>query len=240
VISFRKASLWDEHRYLIFSIIAAFGLQSAIIGYVLVENRRRRIAERSLAENEERMAFTAASTNTGLWQFESEDTPIWATKHCRAILGLADDVPVSLNTLRNSIHPDDRLALVRGIREAASTGRPIDSEFRVVVASGETRWIAMKGFPRRNMNVGLYHINGILSDVTAMKNAEGEAELQRTEHGDCSPHATIGSRRIVGGYRSRAQSTTHGDPVQRRNGTGSPRSKSNRPGNDAGDCLGHH
>jgi signal transduction histidine kinase len=181
VISFRKPSLWDEHRYLILSIIAAFGLQSAIIGYVLVENRRRRMAERSLAENEERMAFTAASTNTGLWQFQSEDTPIWATKHCRAILGLADHVPVSLDTLRNSIHPDDRLALVRGIREAASTGRPIDGEFRLVMASGETRWIAMKGYPRRNTNVGPYHINGILSDVTAAKNAEGEAELQRTE-----------------------------------------------------------
>jgi signal transduction histidine kinase len=88
---------------------------------------------------------------------------------------------VSLDTLRNSIHPDDRLALVRGIREAASTGRPIDGEFRVVMASGETRWIAMKGYPRRNKNVGSYHINGILSDVTAVKNSEGEAELQRTE-----------------------------------------------------------
>ena len=181
VVAFREAGLWDEHRYLILSIIAAFCLQSAVVGYVLVENRRRRIAERSLAENEERMAFTAASTNTGLWQFQSEDTPIWATKHCRAILGLSEDAPLSLDTLRNSIHPDDRRALVRGIRNAASSGCPIDSEFRVILAGGETRWIAAKGYPRRNTNVGSYSINGILSDVTAVKNAESEAELQRTE-----------------------------------------------------------
>ncbi len=181
VVSFREATLWDEHRYLIISVLAALSLQSAIIAYVLVQNRRRRIAERSLAENEERMEFTAASTNTGLWQFQAEDTPIWANTHCRSIFGLAENAPLSLDTLRDSVHPDDRRALVRAIREAASSGRPIDGEFRVVLPSGETRWVAMKAYPRPGDNDGRYYINGIFSDVTALKTAEGEAELQGRE-----------------------------------------------------------
>ena len=181
VVLFKEATLWDEHPYLVLSALGAFGLQSAIVAYVLVQSRRRRRAERSLAENEERMTFTAEATNTGLWQFQTEDEPIWATKHCRTILGLTDNAPLSLDTLRNSIHPDDRGALVRAMREAASNGRPIDGEFRVVLPSGETRWIALKGYPHRRESNEPYYINGILSDVTALKTAEGEAELQRRE-----------------------------------------------------------
>ena len=169
VVSFREDTLWDEHRYLLLSVLAALGLQSAIIAYVLIQNRRRRTAEKSLAENEERMAFAAASTNTGLWQFETEDNPIWATKHCRSMFGLAENAPLSLDTLRDSIHPDDRRALVRAIRAAASSGRPTDGEFRVVLPSGETRWIAMKSYPSHRENNGRYYVNGIFSDVTALK-----------------------------------------------------------------------
>ena len=181
LVSFREATLWNEHRYLIMSVLAALGLQSVILAYVLVQNRRRRIAERSLAENEERMAFAAASTNTGLWQFETEDKPIWATKHCRSMFGLAENTPLSLDTLRDSVHPDDRRALVRAIRAAASSGHPTDGEFRVVLPSDETRWIAMKSHPSHRENNGRYYINGIFSDITVLKAAESEAELQRTE-----------------------------------------------------------
>ncbi len=181
MVWFRETTLWDEHRYLILSMLAALALQSAVIAYVLVQNRRRRLAERTLAENEERMTFAAASTNTGLWQFQAEDRPIWATSHCRSIFGLAENVPLSLDILCRSIHPDDRHAFVRAIREAASSGRPIDGEFRVVLPGGEIRWIAMKGYPRHGGNGGFDRINGIVSDITALKNAEGEAELQRTE-----------------------------------------------------------
>ena len=38
----------------------------------------------------------------------------------------------------------------------------------------------MKGYPRRGEDRS-YYINGVLSDVTAVKTAEGEAELQRRE-----------------------------------------------------------
>ncbi len=181
VVSFKRPTLWDQHRALISSVIGLVALQTAIIVYVLLQNRRRRRAESALAESQERMAFTAASTNTGLWQFQDEDTPIWAAEHSRSILGVAENMPLSLETLRDAVHPDDRRALVRSIRDAASSGRPIDSEFRVVCSDDETRWIAMKGYPRRDQNNGPYFVNGVFSDITALRNAEHETELQRIE-----------------------------------------------------------
>ena len=83
------------------------------------------------------MTVAAASTNIGLWQFQSEDKPIWATNHCRFILGLAEESPLSFDVLRKSVYPDDRPSLVKAIREAASNGRPIDVEFRVPLIGGE-------------------------------------------------------------------------------------------------------
>lgn len=180
-VSFREATLWDEHRYLILLVIAALSLQSAIIGYVLVQNRKRRSAERLLAENEERMAFAAASTNTGLWQFQAKDNLLWATKYCRSMLGLTDNAQLRLDTVRDSIHPDDRPAFVSAITEATSHSRPIDGEFRVALPSGEHRWIAVKGYPRRDEKTGCDYVNGIFNDVTALRTAEGDAELHRRE-----------------------------------------------------------
>jgi PAS domain S-box-containing protein len=136
---------------------------------------------KSLEESEERTALVAASTNTGLWQFQAEDEPIWATRHCRSILGLVEDAPLSFQALSGSVHPDDRRAFVTAMREAAFTGRPIDREFRVMSPGGEIRWIAIKGYPRRHEDDSTHYINGVLSDVTAVKAAEGEAELQRRE-----------------------------------------------------------
>ena len=161
----------------IFSLVTS----TVVLVVLLVETTRLYARlHSSLAESEEQTAIVAASTHTGLWQFQAEDEPIWATRHCRSILGLAEDAPLSFEVLRDSIHPDDRRSFVKAIRSAMSAGRPIDGEFRL--ASGdEIHWIAVKGRPRRNEDNRNYYINGVLSDVTAVKTAEEEAEAQRRE-----------------------------------------------------------
>jgi hypothetical protein len=83
-IRFRPPMAWEQYRWQIILIAAVLLAQTLLIAYVLMQNRRRRAAEKSLAQIEERMAIVAASTNTGLWQFQAEDKPIWATKHCRS------------------------------------------------------------------------------------------------------------------------------------------------------------
>ena len=180
-IRFRPPTAWEQYHWQIMLAAAAFLAQTLLIAYVLVENRRRRAAEKSLAQNEEQMAVVAASTNIGLWQFHAEDRPIWATRHCRSILRLAEDAPLSFDVFRDCLHPDDRRSFVRAIRAAVSAGRPIDGEFRVASPDDEIHWIAVKGHPRRGEDNKNYYVNGVLSDVTAVKTAEGAAELQRRE-----------------------------------------------------------
>src|ERR1700761_5219961 len=108
IVLFKEPSLWNEHRNFVLATLFVLGLQSLFVVALLVERQRRRQAEISLKESEERMTFTAASLNIGLWQFDRTTNEVWATEHCSAMFGLPGDVPLTSDTLVAAIHPEDR------------------------------------------------------------------------------------------------------------------------------------
>jgi PAS domain-containing protein len=93
VVLFKEPSIWDQHRNLVLATLVIFALQSAFVGALLIQRRRRKRAEALLKESEERMTFAAASVNIGLWQFDRQTNELWATEHSRALFGLVRDVP---------------------------------------------------------------------------------------------------------------------------------------------------
>lgn len=189
VIEFGKAVLQHEHRVLILSAIAAIGLQAAIIIGVLIHDGRRRRAEQSfrrraeqsLKESEERMAFAAASTNTGFWQIEPTDWSLWTTDQCRILFGFAAGARLTLETLIERVHPEDRGIFAQTMRTAVQFRRPIVFEFRVLRPDGEVNWIAARGQPRDGDAGRSASFSGVFTDVTALKTAENDAELQRRQ-----------------------------------------------------------
>ena len=88
--------------------ILIFALQAVLLGVLLIQRRRRRRAELMLKESEERMTFTAASANVGLWQFSRPTDEVWVTEHCRAMFGLSRDVPLTRANFLAAIHPEAR------------------------------------------------------------------------------------------------------------------------------------
>ena len=76
VVLFKTPSIWDQHRNLVLAVLFVFALQTAFAGALLIQRRRRQRAEVLLKESEERMTFTAASVNVGLWQFDRRDQRI--------------------------------------------------------------------------------------------------------------------------------------------------------------------
>ena len=84
IVMFKDPSIWDQHRNLVLAVLSIFALQTAFAGALLIQRRRRQRAEVLLKESEERMTFTAASVNVGLWQFDRETNELWATEHCTA------------------------------------------------------------------------------------------------------------------------------------------------------------
>jgi PAS domain S-box-containing protein len=180
-VVFKAPSLWEQHYRLVIGGLAAFGLQTAVLAVLLVQTRKRRQAERSLQESEERIAYTATSTNTGLWHLDVSSNRGWATERCRSMLGLAPDAPFSREAILCIAHPEDRRQVEDALERATRSGAPSEAELRIVAPGREERWVIMRVHPHVNSHDLPRRIAGIFADVTARKKAEAEVEARRAE-----------------------------------------------------------
>jgi PAS domain S-box-containing protein len=160
----------------------------------LVEERRR--AEESLKQTEARMAFAAASTDTGLWQYDVPGGHLWATEHCRSMFGLKADSLITPEAFLGAVHPDDRPLAMRATVPAGETA----SEFRVVHPNGQLRWYLAMASTEFDKNGEPVRVSGIFRDVTSRRKAEQEAEqledalrATRRELARVSRQTTIGA-----------------------------------------------
>ena len=150
-----------------------------LLGAAIEEVRR---AETATRESEERMRFAAASANIGLWYFERATSQFWMTDHCREMLGLAPDAPLTPELVQRAIHPDDRESAVQSMRSAAYAGHDVISEFRIVLpGGGGLRWVRARARADHDRNGLPVRVSGIFMDITAAKAADHDAEIQRRE-----------------------------------------------------------
>jgi len=181
IVHFREPTVWQQYRWQIMVVAATILAQTLLIAYVLFQGRRRRAAEMSLKESEERMTFTAASANVGLWQFDRETNELWATEHCRTLFGLKRDVPLTRDTFLATIHPEDREAAISSLREVSHADQPAINDIRVVLQQEQVRWIRIRARSHSDNRGASNQLSGIFIDITEQKAAEIEAALQRQE-----------------------------------------------------------
>jgi PAS domain S-box-containing protein len=181
VVLFKQPGLWDQHRNFILGIMLIVALQSCVVAALLVQRRRRQQAELSLKESEERMTFTAASANIGLWQFDLTNNELWATEHCRAMFGLANDVALTRDTFLSAVHPEDRGIGVDALRGAIVGRQSAVADVRIVLPEGQLRWVRVRAHARAHGTGAPDQLSGVFVDITEQKTAESEAELQRQE-----------------------------------------------------------
>jgi PAS domain S-box-containing protein len=140
-----------------------------------------RYAEGAAREGEERMAFAAAAANIGLWHFDPSNNNFWATDHCRSMLGIAPELPLTARTVQDVIHPDDRRAAVDAMRSAIAVEQEVTSEFRLARPNQPVRWLRARACADHDAQGQAFQVSGIFMDITAAKEAETEAERRCTE-----------------------------------------------------------
>ena len=180
-VLFDEPSLWEQHRYLISGTAAIVAFQSSIVAGLLFQRRRRRQAEGSLKESEDRMTFAAAAASIGLWQFDRGTDKLWATEHCRAILDLPADTPLTRDTFLATVHPDDRSIAARALRGTLKGGRSAVTDIRIVGPHDEVRWVRIRARSDIDGPRTPGQLSGMFADITDQKIAEADLELQRQE-----------------------------------------------------------
>src|SRR5262245_31984482 len=134
--------------------------------------------EQALKQSEARMRVAAASTDTGLWQYDFATRQLWATEHCRSMFGYAPDATLSPDLLLAAVVPEDRAIASAAMRAATFAGEAARrSEFRVRHPSGEIRWYLATGHTEFDAQAAPIRLSGVFRDVSARKKAEAEAEL---------------------------------------------------------------
>jgi PAS domain S-box-containing protein len=99
----------------------------------------------ALRESEERLRLAMSSGTIGVWDWDARNSRLTASPEVGRIYSLDVTKPVSFEDFRSRVHPDD-LAKVESVCDAALRNhQPFDTDFRILLPSGEIRWIASRG-----------------------------------------------------------------------------------------------
>jgi len=136
-------------------------------------------ALKQLEEMEERMRLAIEAAHIGMYDKDFITNTVVCTPRLLEIMGLTKPI-ITLDELRDTLHPDDRHLRDEAHRQALTTGI-ITYEARVVWPDGAIRWIQMRGKLFFNENKEPLRILGTASDITERKllTVELEKEVQQ-------------------------------------------------------------
>ncbi|TCP95876.1 PAS domain S-box-containing protein [Sphingomonas sp. PP-F2F-A104-K0414] len=139
----------------------------------------RRIAE--LQESEQRLQFALDAGRLGSWSINLDTYRLTASAECKRICGRAPTDPLTLDELRESIHPEDRQMQVDGIERAVRDRSLLDLEYRLRTPAGEERWVQIRGQASYRADGTPLALVGTTQDVTARRRAEEHRTLLANE-----------------------------------------------------------
>jgi PAS domain S-box-containing protein len=108
--------------------------------------------EKQLRESEERYFLATQGANDGLWDWNIQDQKIYFSPRWKSMLGYTDSViGASPMDWFNRIHPADReLVEKRVAQHLNGASSHFESEYRILDAKGEYRWVLCRGLARRD------------------------------------------------------------------------------------------
>ena len=122
------------------------------------------------------LALAEQSAGIGVWSIDLTTGLVRGTAQFFRIMGLeptGDQVPVE--ALRALRHPDDRVRVLAGFRDALDGGSDAyEMEYRIVHPRGAVRWIFGRGRVVRDASGTPVRYSGVDIDITDRKAAEAE------------------------------------------------------------------
>ncbi|MBG0831998.1 PAS domain S-box protein [Planomonospora sp. ID67723] len=148
-----------------------------------LERRRAEELALDLAESRRHFDQVISQLDDNVWT--TEITPdgqlrsMFEGSNVAAVLGVEPPEGVNVGMLLTErVHPEDR-AVWDGFRAELIAGRPAQGECRVIGLDGVTRWIWMRGTPRREG--GRAFVDGISTDVTERHRLAEERDRMKDE-----------------------------------------------------------
>ncbi|WP_157222649.1 PAS domain-containing protein [Novosphingobium sp. AP12] len=139
----------------------------------------RRTAELRAAE--QRLQFALEAGRLGSWSINLGTQELTASDECKKICGRLPADSLTLEELRDSIHPDDRIVQIEAIEHAITNRSLLDVEYRIRTPKGEERWVQIRGQATYRADGAPLTILGTTQDVTNRREAEEHRTLLANE-----------------------------------------------------------
>jgi PAS domain S-box-containing protein len=163
------------YRWFLFRGVPLYNLSGAVVKWygtnTDIEDRKQ--AEEKLRVSEKRLAEGQRLTKTGTWvlDFKTGNTD-WSVETCR-IFGFPEPPPSPhYSEFRARVHPDDREAVDRGLRESFETGEPRPLGYRFLLPDGTRKFIETISEPVKDEAGKVLRLMGTIMDVTDRRQAE--------------------------------------------------------------------
>ena len=124
-------------------------------------------AERNLTRSEERLTLALDAVNAAVWDWRTDTNEVHYSSHWYTMLGYSPyEMPQSLETWRNLIHPDDMPGVAKLITEHLQSGVTFETELRMLAKDGSWRWILARGKAMERRDDKTLRMMGIHLDIT--------------------------------------------------------------------------
>ena len=157
-----------------------------IKGYlkILRDRTEKRSDREALRTSQERLRIAMDAARLGFWHCDLASGTMTWDERSREHLGIPTGAEVTVDTLYEQLHPDDRGRTRAALERSIAARTPFDSECRTVASDDRVRWIQAIGHASYEDSGEPYGFDGVTIDVTDRKRAEEalkEADRRKDE-----------------------------------------------------------
>jgi PAS domain S-box-containing protein len=176
-VKVRRKSGEDFYAYLSLSMLKnEEGFEIGMIGNSIDLTDRRQMEE-ELRKSETRLRLAQVSAGAGMWDWDMSTGKLEWSEELFRLFGLDPKrTAASFESWESVLHPDDRAGAKNRIETAIQSHTPLSSEYRVVLPSGEVRWINALGNTTYDNSGKAQRMSGISIDITERKRVEEEIQ----------------------------------------------------------------
>ena len=141
---------------------------------------RQRVQE-TLRERDARINLAAESADLAFWVIYPEQNTAWMSDKGRRIYQFDSNLPLTRDLICSRVHPDERAAVHAAFDRACASHGIFESEHRLVLPYGKTRWVIVRGRCLEDEHGSLLELIGVTIDVSAQKQSGLQLQIQREE-----------------------------------------------------------